>query len=149
MIEPILPFKAENTLDFYAEDIDFELENHHAVEAWLKSVIQQEHKELDFISYIFCSDLYLLEINQNYLQKSDLTDTISFPYNENPVEGDIFISIERILENAEEYKVSFPDELHRVLVHSTLHLLGYTDKDFDAKKEMTIKENLYLSQRSF
>ncbi|HMG13912.1 MAG TPA: rRNA maturation RNase YbeY [Saprospiraceae bacterium] len=149
MLEPILPFKAENTLDFYSEDIDFELENTADVDAWLKSIIKAENKDLDFISYIFCSDLYLLEINRNYLQKLDLTDTISFPYNDNPVEGDVFMSIERIKENAEEYKVSFTDELHRVLVHSTLHLLGYSDKDFDSKKAMTQKENHYLSQRSF
>ncbi len=149
MLEPVLPFKAENTIDFYSEDIDFELENSSQVDAWLKTIIKEEKKELDFISYIFCSDLYLLEINRDFLQKSDLTDTISFPYNADPVEGDVFISIERIKENAEDYNESFTDELHRVLVHSTLHLLGYSDKDFDSKKEMTYKENHYLSQRSF
>jgi rRNA maturation RNase YbeY len=149
MIEPILPFETENVLDFYSEDIDFTLDNPQEIDTWLKSIIQQEGKELDSISYIFCSDNYLLEINQTYLSHSDYTDTISFTYNENPVEGDIFMSIDRIKENAHQFKVSFEDEFHRVFVHSTLHLLGYDDKDPVCKSQMTEKENYYLSIRNF
>lgn len=149
MIEPVLPFETENVLDFYSEDVEFDLENATAVDAWLKSLIKEEGKELDSISYIFCSDPYLLEINQSYLNHSDYTDTISFTYNENPVEGDIFISIDRIKENAKDFNVEFYDELHRVFAHSTLHLLGYNDKSPGDKLLMTEKENYYLSKRSF
>lgn len=149
MTEPSFPFELEHLIEYYAEDIDFMLLNEDEVTLWLKSVLKSENAELDSVSYIFCTDDYLLNINQTYLKHDDLTDIISFPYNRNPVEGDIFISIERATENASTFQVTQTDEIHRLLVHGMLHLIGYDDKTTESKSKMTELENLYLSQRTF
>ena len=149
MIEPSFPFELEHLIEFYAEDIDFELENEDEIVNWLKEILVAENKELDTITYIFCSDAYLLTINQTYLKHEDYTDIITFPYNRNPIEGDVFISIERAQENAAQFNVTMTDEIHRLFVHGLLHLMGYDDKDSDSKKRMTELEDHYLSKRSF
>lgn len=149
MTEPSFPSELEHLIEFYAEDVDFALLNEVDVSLWLKSVLKSENAELDSVTYIFCTDDYLLNINQTYLKHDDLTDIISFPYNRNPVEGDIFISIERATENASTFQVTQTDEIHRLLVHGMLHLVGYDDKTTESKSKMTELENLYLSQRTF
>lgn len=149
MTEPSFPSELEHLIEFYAEDVDFTLLNEDDVSLWLKSVLKSENAELDSVTYIFCTDDYLLNINQTYLKHDDLTDIISFPYNRNPVEGDIFISIERATENASTFQVTQTDEIHRLLVHGMLHLVGYDDKTTESKSKMTELENLYLSQRTF
>jgi rRNA maturation RNase YbeY len=103
------------------------------------------------LNFIFCSDNYLLSINQNFLKHDTLTDIITFDNSEDKrvIVGDIFISLERIQENAESFGVTIKDELHRVMIHGTLHLLGYADKAKEAKALMTDKEDLYLSKRIF
>jgi rRNA maturation RNase YbeY len=103
------------------------------------------------LSFIFCSDDYLHQINVEYLHHDTLTDVITFEYtaaNSDAIEGDIFISIDRIKENAAEFQVPFEVELHRIMVHGTLHLLGYSDKSPNDKALMTEKENFYLQQLS-
>lgn len=134
-------------IQFFTEDSDFVLKKKQKIREWITSVIKRENQKPWYINYIFCSDPYLLELNKTFLRHSTLTDIITFPDEENPgtVSGDIFISIERVAENALKYGEHFDDELHRVMVHGVLHLLGYGDKAEQQKKEMTAKEDFYLS----
>ena len=135
----------EEKINSYSEDIDFILPNSSLVFDWIKKSIQSEDKKLQQLNFIFCSDKYLHQINVEYLNHDTYTDVITFPYAEGEnIEGDIFISIDRIKENAEQFKVSFQDELHRVMIHGTLHLMGYFDKTHEDKILMTQKENEYL-----
>lgn len=114
---------------------------------WLNQVISNEAKKEGDITYIFCDDDYLLEKNIRFLNHNTLTDVITFDYCEgNSVSGDIFISIERVKENSEVFKVDFLTELNRVMVHGLLHLLGYKDKTEKESNLMRKKENYYLSK---
>ena len=114
---------------------------------WLNQVISNEAKREGDITYIFCDDDYLLEKNIRFLNHNTLTDVITFDYCEgNSVSGDIFISIERVKENSEVFKVDFLTELNRVMVHGLLHLLGYKDKTEKESNLMRKKENYYLSK---
>lgn len=143
------PSEGKGEIYFYPEDIDFDLAppRAEAVSYWLKKVVEQEAKELRSLSYVFCSDEYLYRLNQEYLQHDTYTDVITFPYGaENEVEGDIFISIERVKENAATFKASFERELYRVMVHGLLHLCGYGDKGEEETLLMRKKESDYLSQ---
>lgn len=123
-------------------ETDFVLENEEVFERWLSAVIVSENKKEGEINYIFCDDDYLHKINVEYLDHDTLTDIISFDYTMgNELSGDIFVSIERVKDNANDFKVSFDDELKRVLVHGILHYCGYKDKtDADAEL-MRSKEN--------
>ena len=110
-------------------EIDFQLDSETLYSDWISAVISSEQKKEGEINYIFCDDDYLLEINQQYLNHDTLTDIISFDYSiGNELHGDIFISVERVRENADDFKVSFEDELRRVLAHGVLHYCGYKDK---------------------
>jgi len=133
-------------INFYSKDIDFEITQPDLLSRWVSNVIAEEKKSVGQISFILCSDNFLYQINVEYLQHDTLTDVITFPYAENPIEGDVFISIDRIKENAKNYKVSFEDELHRIIVHGVLHLIGYTDKSPSDKQIMTNLENKYLQK---
>jgi len=134
---------------FHSEDIDFSLPNSTLVFDWIEKSIHAEDKILHQLIFFFCSDKDLHQINVEYLNHDTLTDVITFPYAEGKnIEGDIFISIDRIKENAAQFKVSFEDELHRVMIHGTLHLMGYFDKTPDDKILMTEKENEYLNMLS-
>ncbi|MEM9919249.1 MAG: rRNA maturation RNase YbeY [Bacteroidota bacterium] len=132
------------SIHFHNESIEFQLADAEKVSSWLQAVAQAEQKEVGNLNFIFCSDEYLHQINVEYLQHDTFTDVISFPYATDIVEGDVFISIERIRENAELYKVAFEQELYRVMVHGTLHLIGFEDKSPEDKKRMTQKEDQYL-----
>ncbi len=107
--------------------------------------MEKESKKLVTLTYIFCSDEYLLQINQQYLQHDYYTDVITFPYSNTEIEGDIFISIDRIRDNAQSLNIPEKTELHRVMVHGLLHLIGYDDKTPELKKLMQEKENFYLN----
>ncbi|MCL3780190.1 rRNA maturation RNase YbeY [Prolixibacteraceae bacterium JC049] len=133
-------------IEFYSEDIDFQLNNSELTEAWISKVIENHSFKLGDISFIFCTDDYLLNVNREYLQHDYYTDIITFDYVEdNVVSSDIFISIDRIKENAEEFKVSFENELNRIIIHGILHLLGFKDKEPEQKKIMTSKEDESLA----
>ena len=122
-------------------ELDFKLENETSYLDWLSKVISSETKKEGEINYIFCDDDYLLEINQQYLDHDTLTDIISFDYSiGNELHGDVFISIERVRENAVDFNVDFADELKRVLVHGVLHYCGYKDKSEEDEKLMRQKE---------
>lgn len=135
-------------IHFFTEEISFTLKNKTIIRNWLRETISAEGYVLEELNFIFCSDDYLLGINQQYLDHDTYTDVITFDNSEAPktIVGDIFISIDRIKENAKEFKHDFMDELCRVMVHGTLHLLGYPDKGKVAKKIMTEKEDLYLEK---
>ena len=128
-------------------ELDFKLSNEAEISKWICAVIlSEEFKEGD-INFIFCDDEYLLKLNVEFLKHNTLTDIISFDYAVGKeLHGDIFISVERVKENAKDFGVAFKDELKRVLVHGVLHFCGYKDKTDDDAKEMRGKENHYLSQ---
>jgi rRNA maturation RNase YbeY len=136
-------------INFFAEDIDIKLEHKASISTWIKKMVAHENKVFHGISYIFCSDEYLHKINVEHLAHDDYTDVITFPYSEKQVEGDIFVSIERIKENATNLNIAWETELHRVLIHGALHLCGYTDKTPEDKELMTAKENFYLARLTF
>jgi rRNA maturation RNase YbeY len=135
-------------IQFYSAEVDFKLTNRITARNWLVKVIEEENKGPLNISYIFCSDDYLLELNKAYLHHSTLTDILTFPdvTSGGKKSGDIFISIDRIKENAQKYLQPFEKELNRVMVHGVLHLLGYEDKLKKDKHLMTLKEDYYLSK---
>jgi rRNA maturation RNase YbeY len=134
---------------FFEEDISYKIKNKLALRQWIAGTIQAEGNKLNELSYIFCSDEYLLQINRQYLDHDTYTDIITFD-NSTPgsgITGDIFISIDRIRENALKFNIAETDELHRVIIHGALHLLGYKDKTRAHKKKMTLKEDYYLNKR--
>ena len=138
------PAEADKII-FHSEDIDFSLPQPSLIIDWIFNCIESENKQLRHLNFIFCSDEYLHKINVEYLNHDNYTDVITFPYSEGKIiEGDIFISIERIRENANKFNVDFNNELHRVMIHGVLHLLGYFDKTPNDKALMTQKENEYL-----
>lgn len=123
-------------------ETDFELKNESDYEAWIEAIIESEDFTEGEVNYIFCDDEYLHKINVEYLDHDTLTDIISFDYTiGNLISGDIFISIERVKENAKEYEVSFEKELLRVMSHGILHYCGYKDKSEDDSNLMRQKEN--------
>jgi len=138
-------------IEFVSEEIEFTLQQTDEISFWLQNIITEHHFTLENLTYIFCDDNYLLEINQEYLDHDTLTDIITFNNADEAgiIESDIFISIERVRENAGNLKVEFRDELHRVIVHGILHLLNYDDKTDDLKRQMRSKEDYYLSLRNF
>ncbi len=134
----------------YSAINSFKLQNKMQLADWIGFVIHQENRRLGEINYIFCNDSYLLDINIKELNHNTLTDIISFDYTVGDViSGDIYISTERVHENAEELKNSFLEELHRVIIHGVLHYCGYKDKTDLEKSEMRSKEDYYLSLRTF
>ena len=125
---------------------DFTLENEKAIADWLSAVIVSENKSEGEISYIFCDDEYLHKINLEYLNHDTLTDIISFDYTMgNEISGDIFVSMERVLDNAKDYNTLFEEELKRVLVHGILHYCGYKDKSETDETLMRSKEDEKLA----
>ena len=142
---------SQPSIHFFTENIFYRLKNKMHIRKWIVQTIQSEGKNLREINVILCSDEYLLAINQQYLQHDTYTDIITFDHSDDTkkVMGDIFISIERVNENAKKFNVTEQNELHRVMIHGVLHLLGYGDKSDKEKAIMTEKENYYLSQRNF
>ncbi len=138
-------------INFYTEDSNYSLINKRLIKKWIEETVDAEGYLLEDLNFILCSDEYLLRINQDFLQHDDYTDVITFDNSAEPktIAGDIFISIERIKENAAAFKAATADELCRVMIHGTLHLLGYKDKTKATKTEMTTKEDFYLGKRGF
>lgn len=139
-------------ITFFREDVDFVLKDRAKVRAWIGETIKEEgYKQIGELNFIFCSDDYLLEINEQYLNHDTYTDIVTFDSSEKEgvIAGDVFISVERTRENAIKYAVSEIDELHRVIIHGVLHLCGYKDESKSDKALMTEKENTYLAKRTF
>jgi rRNA maturation RNase YbeY len=133
-------------IDFNFTDAEFAFSNLEKVKKWIISTIETEHCFTGNITYIFCSDNYLLDVNRKYLNHDYFTDVITFDYVKNGViSGDIFISIDRTKENAEIYNVSHETELLRVMIHGVLHLIGYDDLTDEQETEIHNKEDFYLN----
>lgn len=129
----------EDRISFFYEDTNFVLEKRNTYRKWLSLLIEMHQGQLQQISYIYCSDDYLHKLNLSYLSHDTLTDIITFPYESFPIiAADIFISIDRIKENAEELNLSFDNELIRVMSHGILHLCGYGDK---SEEDLIIMRN--------
>jgi probable rRNA maturation factor len=141
----------DHPIEFYSEDVEFSLSNPEQVADWIATVIDQHDVELAGLTYIFCSDDYLHQINVEYLDHDTLTDIITFDNadEEGIVESDIFVSIDRVKDNAQTLGIPFQDELHRVLIHGVLHLLGYKDKTEEQEALMRKQEDSCLSLRKF
>lgn len=140
----------ESGINFFSEDIDFDLENETEICDWIINCVKKENKKEGELSFIFSSDDYLLKINKEYLDHDFYTDIITFDYrDEDTISGDIFISIDRVKENAQSLSIPFIDELHRVLIHGVLHIIGYKDKSSEEESIMRAKEDFYLSLRTF
>lgn len=138
-------------IHLFEENIKLKIKNKLGIKKWLKTTVESEKFKLQELNYIFCSDEYLHEMNLSYLNHDTLTDIITFDNAEyeGEIVGDIFISVDRVRENAEKFEVSFEDELHRVMVHGALHLLGFKDKKKEEKEKMREMENYYLTKRNF
>ena len=127
-------------------EVEFQLHSEEKITKWLSKVIQLENCKEGDINYIFCNDDYLYNLNVEFLNHDTLTDIISFDYSVGKeLHGDVFISTDRVKENAENFNQTFEDELRRVMVHGVLHYCGYKDKSEDEAKTMRDKENHYLN----
>lgn len=126
----------------FTNQISFLFKNKIKIKQWIKDIVTREDKKLGEISYIFCDDNKILEVNKQYLSHDYFTDIITFDYVEKDIiSGDIIISIDRVKENSKSFNSSFEDELHRVIIHGVLHLIGYNDKTDKEQQLMREKEN--------
>jgi rRNA maturation RNase YbeY len=129
---------------FTAHDVDFELDHTSIITSWIMNACVQEGYTLQRLDFVFCSDEFLLQINKEHLQHDYYTDIITFPLQRDPIIAEIYISIDRVKENALSMQTSFSDELHRVMIHGVLHLCGYDDHREEDIKIMRAKEGHYL-----
>jgi probable rRNA maturation factor len=133
------------SIKFFNEQIDFLPEKPQVIQKWITSVIESKGYTAGTINYIFCDDEYLLTLNQRYLDHDTYTDIITFDYTiDKVISGDIFISVDRVQDNATQYKKTFENELQRVMIHGILHLCGQGDKSEAENNEMHAQEDLYL-----
>ncbi|MDH4091689.1 MAG: rRNA maturation RNase YbeY [Cyclobacteriaceae bacterium] len=138
------------SINFFEEQVKFKLQHPRKTSHWIRAALKKEKKKLVELNIIFCSDEYLREINTQYLNHSTYTDIVTFDTGDGfgGIEGDIYISIDRVRENAVKYLSEFDDELHRVIIHGVLHLSGYSDKSNREKAAMRKREDAYLSLRN-
>ena len=140
-------------INFFSEQINFNLHEEEQIRIWINKMAETHDKNITTINYIFCSDKYLLKINQKYLNHDDYTDIITFNNSDNlnEIEGDIFISVERVKDNAHKAQQNFNDELHRVIIHGLLHLIGFNDSNKEERKIIRKKEDncLFLLNKQF
>ena len=140
--EPVIHFEVNDSLDYT-------MDHPEEIKAWLSKIADNHSQQLASLEYKFCSDEQLLEVNRQYLNHDYFTDIITFPLDLDPIEACIYISVDRVKENANLYSSNFVTELHRVIVHGLLHLLGYNDKTYEENKSMRKAEDDSLNQRSF
>ena len=135
-------------ISYYFQDVDFKFREKRRTNQWLRLTAESEIRRIADISIIFCSDPYILDINQKYLGHDYFTDIITFDYCEgDSLSGDLFISVDSVKENSIEYGTDFKDELNRVIIYGLLHLIGYDDHTVEETAVMRMKENYYLSLR--
>ena len=136
-------------IEFYSET-DFNIEDTKALSHWISEIILHENHELGDLTYVFCDDAYLHKLNLQFLNHDTLTDIISFDNSlGKQIHGEIYISVERVKENACTYQFAFLEELHRVIIHGVLHFCGYKDKTKKQQETMSCKENEALDLRTF
>ncbi len=138
-------------IHFFKEDVSFRLNNQELLKSWVLGAFREKKITVQEINYIFCSDIYLLKMNKQFLNHNYFTDIITFDNSteKGRVEADIFISYHSVLANAKKFKSAFRDELHRVMIHGALHIMGYDDKSVRKEKEMRIAEEYWLKKRKF
>jgi len=139
-------------IQFFNEDTRYGLKDKQKIREWIAGTVRAEgFRRIGPLNIVLCSDAHLLEINRRYLGHDTFTDIVTFDSSETEsvIAGDIFISVERVAENAQKFGVAERDELHRVVIHGVLHLCGYLDKKKADKEQMTAKENTYLAKRFF
>ncbi|MFM2291012.1 MAG: hypothetical protein RIS29_825 [Bacteroidota bacterium] len=137
-------------IQYIAEDIKMPSLKKTNVTRWIKEIATGYNKKTGDIAFIFCSDERILEVNKQYLEHDYYTDIITFDYTEgDSISGDIFISIDTVKSNAEEFGATFENELHRIIIHGILHLCGQDDKTPELRAEMSKKENLALEKYMF
>lgn len=135
-----------NSISFYNDGVRAKTPSKRLLKAWIKEFVSNHGKKVGELAFVFCSDDKILEVNQGFLQHDYYTDIITFDYCEGEIiSGDIFISVERVLENATLHQVNYTTELLRVLSHGVLHLIGFQDKEEKKKVEMTQNEDLCMS----
>lgn len=139
------------SITYFKTDVRFRLMNKSDLVAWLTSAIRKEGFKPGTLNIVFCSDRLLRKMNKQYLRHDYNTDIITFDLTEDPsvVNGELYISTDRVEANAAEYGTGFRDELHRVMIHGVLHLCGYSDKSPAKSKEMRAREDYYLSRRKW
>jgi len=137
----------QKAIRFFLQDVNYKIEGKNKIREWLLKALSLENKNITELSYIICSDSFLLELNKNFLNHNTLTDVITFDMsvNKTSVTGEVYISIDRIKDNAKKYGITMPEELKRVMVHGLLHLVGYNDHTKTEKALMREKEDYYLS----
>jgi rRNA maturation RNase YbeY len=138
-------------INFFKEDIRYRLLNREEIISWISSAVRKEGFKAGAINIILCSDKYLRKMNKEFLQHDYNTDIITFDLTEDPsvISGDLFISLERVVENAITFETTDTKELHRVMIHGVLHLCGYSDKSKVKQKEMRSREDFYLERRKW
>ncbi len=138
------------SIHFFEEQIKFRLQHPRKTSDWIRESVRLEKKKLLELNFVFCTDEYLAEMNERYLNHATYTDIVTFDTSDgrNGIEGDIYISIDRVRDNASRYQSEFDEELHRVIIHGVLHLMGYSDKRKRDKELMRKKEDAYLSLRT-
>lgn len=141
---------SDHRIHFFLEGISYQLRNKAGLRQWIDMIITMENEEYHDVNIILCSDEFLNQLSLTYLSRDHYTDVMTFDFSETDqvASGDIYISLPRVKDNALKYGISLKDEIHRVMVHGILHLLGYDDKRSRDKQRMTEKENLYLSLRT-
>ena len=144
MSSPSEPF--QDKILFFAEEVDLPNIDKLKLSQWIKSVIEKEGAKHESINIIFCDDEFLLRLNKEHLNHDYFTDIITFQYEQDPIEGELYISIDRVKENASNIKIEYQTELHRVIIHGILHMLGYGDKSEDEKSMIRQKEDYYLQE---
>ena len=142
---------AGSTIFFFKEEIKFTLSDRDKLKKWILKIIKNAGYNLSNLNFIFCSDAYLRRINKEYLEHDYFTDIVTFDNSieKKIIDGDIFISVDRVKINSKNFNSTFRDELHRVMAHGVLHLLGYGDKNKKEKEEMKKMEDSSLSKRKF
>lgn len=134
-------------IQYIAEEVKLPTIQKQKINRWIKETAAEYNRKVGEIAYIFCNDERILEINKQYLQHDYYTDIITFDYSEgNVISGDIFISVDTVKSNSDEFEVSFEKELQRILIHGILHLCGQDDKTPELRTEMTAKENIALKK---
>jgi rRNA maturation RNase YbeY len=133
-------------INFYTEELKYQIRDIKKLRNWITQIVKEENRQSGVINFILCTDEYLLALNRKYLYHDTYTDIITFDFTEaNDISGDIYISIERVRENAKNFKTTISNELYRVISHGVLHLIGYKDKSEKDARLMRKKEDYYLS----
>ena len=133
------------SISFHSQHPDFTLDDQNRLRKWINAVVASHHKHLGTLAYLFCTDDHILSVNQQYLNHDTYTDIITFDYCvADTLSGDILISVDRVADNAQQFQVSFADELHRVIIHGVLHLIGFADKTASQASTMRAMEDQAL-----